>query len=403
MSNIRKIYYLNFAWAFLVVQAIMVPFYRSKGLTFEQIAIIGSVFSTCLLVLDLPTGYFADSFGRKRALVIAGLFKGLGGAVLYLWPAYEGFIFAFILIGIGNSLFSGTDVAMIYDEIKVANSISDSSALARRFQWGQLGSASSAIIGGVLAQHSLEFTVAVNAVVAWLSFLLALSLKDTPSLTPFRANHLARFWSGLKRVLTHDKRTKYYVLHRVFLSALLLIQVAYLQIFWNVLDIPLAWFGTLWAAHNLLSVWFSKLLVRWQARFAFSTTLTALIALPALGFLGSALALKLGAMGAVTGILFELERGLINGKMNAELNRLLPSDYRAFGNSIISLGSRFLFVLAAPPLGRLVDQKGLSPLFLILAGFTVLGGALFTYLLLKSSKSEDVPSISLEHSPRRSI
>jgi hypothetical protein len=388
MSNVRTILYLNFAWAFLVVQAIMVPYYRSKGLSFEQIAVIGSVFSVCLLLLDLPTGYIADVFGRKRAIVIASLFKGLGGTLLFLWPTFYGFIAAFTLIGIGNSLFSGTDIALLYDAHDDAGETAQthSSLLARRFQWGQLGAASSAIVGGFLAQRSLDLTIEVNAVIAWSSFLLALTLKDSQVRMPHRVNHSRNFLNLIYKIGWQTPRTRILLLHRIFLSALLLLQMSQLQILWTVLKIPLAWFGVLWAAHGLFAILFSRLSIRWERRLSYNTLLVMLVIIPVAGFLGSAFALQIGIFGVAFTILFELERGLLSSISSAELNSGLPAENRALGNSIVSMGSRAVFIALAPLAGRLVDRGGLSVLFLLFALITLVGAGLLSIPLAKTSR-----------------
>ncbi len=390
MSNIKKILYLNFAWSFLVVQAIMVPYYRSKGLSYEQIGLIGSIFSACLLLLDLPTGYIADTFGRRRAIILAGLFKGIGGTLLYYWPSFHGFIWAFVFIGVGNSLFSGTDVALLYDGADKRTNWT--ATHASRFQWSQWGAASSAVIGGLLAQHSLDLAIAVNAVVAWSSFFLALTLKETPTQSPPRINHLVHFGQTLKKICWQNRFIRYLIPHRIFFSAILLLQVAQIQIFWSALKIPIGWFGVLWAGHSVLSIIFSRMSVKWDSRISFSVLFGSVILIPVIGFLGSAFALKIGIMGALFMLLFEAERGLINGRINAELNSQLPPANRAFGNSVVSMGSRSIFVVAAPLAGKMVDHNGLAQLFGILTLVTLVGGVLITVPLFNQrtkSKSPD--------------
>lgn len=386
MNNVARILSLNFTWSFLVVQAVMVPFYRANGLSFEQIGIIGSVFSFCLLALDLPTGYVADAFGRRGALVVASVFKGLGGTLLWWWPEFHGFILAFVFIGIGNSLFSGTDVALLYDELE--DSTDAARALASRFQWSQLGAATSAIVGGFLAHRSLESTIAINGVLAWTSLVLALTLRAPPTARPRRMNHLAHFASSMRRILTLPLSTRALMLHRVAFSGLLLLQTAQLQIFWTALGVPLAWFGVLWAVHALIGVICSRATVRWQSRVSMRALLTLLTALLATAFLGSALAPWIGVGGAVIGLLFEVERGLFSGTVSAEFNRRLPAEHRAIGNSLVSMGSRLVFVVLAPVAGAVVDRGGLPPLFTGLAVISLVAGLSTTRLFLRTNASE---------------
>lgn len=375
MSNVRRIYFLNFSWSFLVIQAVMVPFYLSKGLDYGQIAVIASVFSFCLLIFDIPTGYLADMFGHKRALVVAGLLKGLGGTILYMMPHFYGFIAAFALIGIGNSLFSGADIALLYES--VGEDFDDNTILANRYQWSQFGSASSAILGGLLTMKSLDFAIAVNAALAWISFLIALSLIPTLQRGPVYRRHVPKVFHIAKKVICATEMMPLLIAHRAFLTGLLLIVVSQFQLIWGAAQIPVAWYGVLWAAHSLIGAFLCRAAARFESRLTTSTLFVASILFPVAGFLGAALTLHLGIWSLLFTLIFEIQRGLINSQLNAELNRLLPNELRAFGNSVVSFGARLLFAASAPFVGHMVDQGGLSSVLLFLGVIALAGGLLF--------------------------
>ena len=46
-----------------------VPFMMSRGLSFHDIMILGGVYSAVVIVVEIPTGAFADRIGRRPAMM----------------------------------------------------------------------------------------------------------------------------------------------------------------------------------------------------------------------------------------------------------------------------------------------------------------------------------------------
>mgnify|MGYP001623115504 CR=1 FL=1 len=86
---------------------IIVLFYEENGLGLKDIFLLKSVYSIVLVSLDIPTGYLADAWGCIVAF---------GGYICYsLSSTFYAFFIAEILLGIGQSLVSGADSALLYD------------------------------------------------------------------------------------------------------------------------------------------------------------------------------------------------------------------------------------------------------------------------------------------------
>ena len=63
-KNIKLVYSYSFFMAFLVCIPVIVPYWKSYGLTISQIFTLQGIFGAALIVFDLPAGYIADLFGR---------------------------------------------------------------------------------------------------------------------------------------------------------------------------------------------------------------------------------------------------------------------------------------------------------------------------------------------------
>jgi MFS family permease len=97
---------------------VIVLFWQENGLNMSQIMILQSLFSLTVVFLEVPSGYFADIFGRKKTLILASLFMTVGIFTYSLGYNFYQFLVAEILWAFGISFISGTDSAFIYDTLK---------------------------------------------------------------------------------------------------------------------------------------------------------------------------------------------------------------------------------------------------------------------------------------------
>lgn len=68
--NITTAYFLAFVSEIFFPIAIWLFFY-SRFLNFTEIAILSALGGLAAILLEIPTGAFADMFGRKTAIVIS--------------------------------------------------------------------------------------------------------------------------------------------------------------------------------------------------------------------------------------------------------------------------------------------------------------------------------------------
>ncbi|MDE2290874.1 MAG: MFS transporter, partial [Elusimicrobia bacterium] len=180
-SNIPKAYWLNAAWMFLVLMPVIVPFYRSKGLSMTQVYELQSIFAVGMLVFEVPTGYIADMWGRRTALVLGSALHALGFLIYGLAGGFADLAAAEVVLAVGVSLFSGTDVALLYDSLAA---LEDRRApiklLGRLVYYRQMGEACGALVGGALVLVSMRCAVWANAAAACVPLLIAFTAVEPP-------------------------------------------------------------------------------------------------------------------------------------------------------------------------------------------------------------------------------
>ena len=116
-SNIWKLYLIKIAKWFMLYMPYIVPFYTNNNLDMHQIMVLQAVYSVSIVVLEIPSGYFADVIGRRRTLILGTLLGAIGFAIYSFSYAFLGFLLAELVLGFGTSFVSGADSALLYDSL----------------------------------------------------------------------------------------------------------------------------------------------------------------------------------------------------------------------------------------------------------------------------------------------
>ncbi|MFP3860730.1 MAG: MFS transporter [Bacteroidales bacterium] len=117
-ANIIKLYLIKISKWFMLFMPIIVLFYKNNGLSMQDIFTLKAAYSIAIVLLEIPSGYIADVLGRKKTLII-GAFLGFAGFLIYDFSFnFWGFLMAELVLGIGQSLISGADSALLYDSLK---------------------------------------------------------------------------------------------------------------------------------------------------------------------------------------------------------------------------------------------------------------------------------------------
>ncbi len=94
------------------------------GLSISQFAILNAVWAMTIVIAEVPSGAFADIFGRVKLLIFTSVLMVMEMAVLCLAPQgsptllFSLFMINRILSGIAEAAASGADEALAYDSLK---------------------------------------------------------------------------------------------------------------------------------------------------------------------------------------------------------------------------------------------------------------------------------------------
>lgn len=200
---------------FIPFYAVYALLFADAGLSLGEISSLFVIWSLTAVVLEVPSGAWADVVPRRLLLALGPVLHAAAFATWILAPSYAGFALGFVLWGAGSALISGTFEAFVYDEL---SAVGATAAYA-----GLIGIARSAGTLGILLATFLAaplYAVGGYPLVAWSSVAVclaqtavALSLPAAPRVAeadeiespepadaPLLTRYLAMLWAGLREV-----------------------------------------------------------------------------------------------------------------------------------------------------------------------------------------------------------
>ena len=91
--------------------------FADHGISASHISLLFILWSATSFVFEVPSGAWADSFDRRRLLVVSAGIYAAGFATWMTWQTFPGFALGFVLWGLSSSLMSGTFESLVYDEL----------------------------------------------------------------------------------------------------------------------------------------------------------------------------------------------------------------------------------------------------------------------------------------------
>lgn len=379
--NLIALYLVKLSKWFTLVMPIIVLFYEEHRLGLQDVFILKSVYSVAAVALEVPSGYLADVWGRKRCIV-AGCVLFFGGYLCYsLTSTFAAFLVAEILLGIGQTMINGADSALLYDTT-VHHGREN---LYLRYEGritmiGNFAEAVAGIFGGLLAVYSLRYPFYAQAVVAFVGIPAAMALREYAP-----ANKVQSPWEEILRILRYSLITNKKLCCNIMYSGI--IGAATLTMAWFVqpvlmqLETPTKWYGVIWTVLNLTVGVAALYSDRVEQLFGMNKMNILILSVIAGGYV--ALAYNLTYVGLGILLLFYIFRGFATPILKGYINQMTFSEMRATVLSIRNFVIRLMFAAIAPFIGWLNDMYSLQVALLASAALIFIPGAVFLALQLR--------------------
>lgn len=362
---------------FLVIWIIYLLEFRHLSLT--QIGLLESFFWGASVLAEVPTGAFADRFGRRITFSLSMLISGVAIAIFGIADSYTLIMASYVVWAVGMALRSGNDSAYLYEVLDAGGRADEFTKVS-----GQLGALTigatvlASVSGGVLAAVvNLQAPILVAAATSLLGAVLALAL---PEPTVRRREQRLTYMQTLReaaRALRRDAATASMILLGVTFAIATVPSYILLQPFLRGHGVPISLFGVLRLPNQALAAAGSLFAYRLPRILGFARSQGMLVAVTAAVLI---------AMSAVDHIVALIGFGLIGLALTLRrlpamdyVNRRIDSDTRATILSVPPLGQGLLFAILLP-LGGWLGERSMSGAFLAL-GVLFLISASASYLL----------------------
>ncbi len=361
--NIRLLGWFSFFLDLRFYVAVLVIYFaRVTGSYALALSVLAVTMVTAAL-LDVPLGLLSDLLGRRRTILIGGLF-GVVATVLYaIGGSFLVLAFGGLAEGVARACYSGNTEALLYESLAEDGRQTEYAKYTGRISSMSQGAlALCALLGSIIAAQSLSvvmwLSVGPQVLVMWTIFQLRDAHEGpwqrksaghhlSQSLSVFRSNKALRLISA-SDILGFALGEAGFQFTPVFVSSL-----------WPLWAIGI--WSTLSHAGGFLGYRFSEVFVRPDREVGtliWGKVVSALLSLPALLFPTGLSPLLLAGSSLVYG-----PTQVATGTL---LQREFTDEQRATMGSINSFGGRLLFGVVSVLLGMFADRLGARTGLLIL-------------------------------------
>lgn len=385
MKNLYLLIASRFLLSFYFSVPIQTLFLLLKGIPFSQMMILEAVLLISILIWEIPTGIAGDKMGRKWSLVVSGALTLFAWIPWFLADNVYMFGASFFISGCAIAFSSGSDRALIYDQLKLIEKSNEMQRITG-YYYGSMtfGTAIAGLIGAYIASsHTLEsfYLVYKLTVIAQLvGFLLMLFLKE-PNLATKGSVEMhepeqkeSMFKSGLKLIKSNANLQKIALLS-IFSLPFSFVLIYAFQIYFQQSNVPPEWYG--WAI--FIAAIFSTVttMLAYKLERLFGVNKGTLIAclLPAIFWIVMAYVFH-PVLAVMLYILNESASKMRNPLFSDYLNQHIPSKIRATVLSTISM-VECLYSLIIRPIVGFIGDVSMSYMFITIGIIIIVGTFLF--------------------------
>ena len=346
--------------------------FLNYGLTLGQFGILNCIWAATIVLLELPSGALADTLGRRKLLIAAGIFMVLEMAVLLVAPIGGGtllfclFVLNRVLSGAAEAAASGADEALAYDSLKAAGQESRWGHVLERVQRDTslafffTMTIGAAVYDAEMVNAVLRFFGSAHFVVPeqlikipiFLSFLsslivlaMALRMKERPvgAHASLRAT-LAKSWRQSIAASKWIWVTAFpfgVILAAMILDGVVRQFLVLASEYWRVIELPIASYGLIGSGMALMGVFVPRFSRMLADKYSPVQNFVFVSAGVLLGLVGLSMALPY--WGFLPTILLYASIQMTGYFVSRYLNEAAPSEQRATVLSFRGLSTNFLF------------------------------------------------------------
>lgn len=234
-------------------------------MSLSEIFYLQAVYATTIVLLEAPSGYLADMFGRRLLLILGSAIHRVSYFLLNFAENFEALLLFELVLGVASSLLSGADLALLYNSQKALGedeNAQHSKGIANLGFFRSSAEGLGALGGGLLAMWSFELMVFAQSAFAWVCIFLAVMLiEPSPKTDSYQAREL-RIGYILRYMLAGDPMLRRIVIAISLYNLTTFLAAWLIQPYWQEQGLSLGVFGLLWLLQSLTTASANKLYIQ---------------------------------------------------------------------------------------------------------------------------------------------
>ena len=353
-----------------------------------EIMLLQAVFGLAVALFEFPSGYLADRIGYRRCLVLACLIWLIAWPIYGTASAWPQVVVAEFLLGIGLSLASGCDSALLYESLLASGREADYPRWSgRQISAGQIAEGGAALLAGWMFARSEAWPFFAQALASAVGLVIALSLVEPERERPDFGDSIGQARAMVRHALVDNRRLRALIGASVVLSLASYIPVWTIQLYALDAGLDPRGLGPMCALANFSVAIAALLGHRVLVRVGLPSVALGLTGLVVVGYLG--LGLSHALFGFAFYYLLTLMRGAKQPIFDHREQQLVTSRDRAGFVSLRSMVFRLGFLVVGPLIGWSVDRFGQHGVMLGLAASFALAGSIAARGLARAELSAE--------------
>lgn len=212
MKMITRFSLYGFLKNFDFSEPFLILFWLSLGLNFFQIGILVAFQNVLINAMEIPSGAFADLYGRKNCMMISLASYVVSFILFAVAQSFAMLFLPLVFYAMGDAFRTGTHKAMIFDWLKINGRLDERTKVyGYTRSWSNYGSAFSVLIAAaimiVFRDYRLVFWLSVvpGLVGLWNMYCYPDELNHRNGGTVSVRDVLLHTFSGVKKAVSHPR------------------------------------------------------------------------------------------------------------------------------------------------------------------------------------------------------
>jgi len=349
----------------LFATPIIVLFWQDNGLSMMQIMILQSIYSILVTVLEIPTGYIADIYGRRKSLIIWSFVHALWIVYYAIAGDFVWFMIAEWLFAIGISLISWANSAFLYDVLLEAWEEKRYKKILWKSTFYLLISMAIAnIMWGFLWEFNFRLTFYLSFLFNIPSIFIAFSMKESKRKTKIiKKWYIKQLMMIIKKSIVENKKLRYLLIWAGLIYGLNNIALWFYQPYFELAGLDIMYFGVIFAAFHIFAGISGKYAHRVERLLWEKKSIVLLLILLWISYI--LMWQFVFAFGFLFAFLQQFVRWFSKVVFADYINKLIDSENRATILSIQSMLSRLSYAIVIPFIWYIADIYSISHALLI--------------------------------------